>query len=403
MNKIVILFFFIFSLNSIPALDLFGGGGFTYSAFENTAPGFETLSDDWNASQSAHLYFTLYPNDDWYLQFSAYANLDPGSDSELLFNLDQFFVSWFIEDLFELTVGRQQLGWGPSLLFRSIDMLEDPDDLLDDKKDSPGVSGGEIVYFPNEWASLSLVAIPGVELEETRAACRIDMLAGETDLAIGAATFIQTEYIDGPGLSTTLANSKTNYSWSAFADVIHYFERIGLYAEAVMLNGSRNDFSYSSGGNFLSGLSEVNDFRFGGTLGIIWFGEKQEKFVLEYHYNGEGYSADEAELLYTHAMANMALYNSRSISSGNFGRHYAGFSVSNIELGDWFLSFWGRLNIDALSGIGNISFTLPDLVENGDVCIAYQGMFESNEDTVSELSFYGYGRNEVSISFSLSF
>jgi len=119
-----------------------------------------------------------------------------------------------------VTVGKQNLKWGTARVFSSIDSLLPSLDPLDPASTNRGVTGFRIELIPSSWISFSVFALPSTILRETRLALRSEILAGETDIALGAIRGVNQEGEEEPSFT---------------ADFARFFNRFGFYGECQII------------------------------------------------------------------------------------------------------------------------------------------------------------------------
>jgi len=152
--------------------------------------------------------------------------------------LRELSVEWDAGDYLVLTAGKQNLKWGTARVYSSVDALSPALDPLDPDQTDRGVTGLRFDAIPTWWFSVAGVALPASILDRSTAGLRAEILAGETDLSLGAVRSVDAEGNETPAV---------------FADVARFFDRWGLYAEAQAKSPK--------------GLADAGDWNLAATLG----------------------------------------------------------------------------------------------------------------------------------------
>lgn len=173
----------------------------------------------------------------------------------------QLALTWNLNSWSVVTFGKQRLKWGTSRVFSAIDGLEPSYDPLHPQAILDGVTGVKTEWLPNDWLSLSVLALPTPKLKDTKWAARADVLWDEWDLSAGAIRSVDTE-----------GNHATVY-----ADFARFFDRFGVYGEAQLKDVQTS----SPRARTTAGFQIEFPVWLNGTL----------RWLTEYHYNGEGKKA----------------------------------------------------------------------------------------------------------------
>jgi len=245
-----------------------------------------------------------------------------------------------------VAAGRQRLNWGTARIFSPIDTLEIRANPLDLRPFLPGLAGLKVDVFPNESFGLSLVALPASDIRWSRAAVRVELLLEGVGLDLG---FGLVKYGD-PGLSDRVALLGDG-AWSIGPLVLY---------EEIQLRWGR------SSGYLFPGMLAVEDLGGAGepvvraaagvTLPVDLGLTRPQTLLVEYFFNGDGLTPDEARTFASRyvawqgagAPAGAALPGAFA-SLGGLRRHYAAAAFRDIALDRFLL-----LGVTAIYGIDSM-------------------------------------------------
>jgi hypothetical protein len=192
--------------------------GFEYDAYETVSG-----SGRWKNGETAYVDFSARRGS----ALSLSGKVEAPFTGEALSADDVFkelALSWAPSPILSLTAGKQRLKWGTARVFSSVDALAPPLDPLDPEGTDRGVTGLRADIIPTWWLSASALAVPAPTYpDQTTAAFRAEILAGETDLSLGAIRSVRQTGADP---------SDAEEQPAFFADFARFFDRFGVYGEA---------------------------------------------------------------------------------------------------------------------------------------------------------------------------
>ena len=268
--------------------------------------------------------------------------------------LRQLALTWNLNEWSVITFGKQRLKWGTSRIFSAVDSLEPPYDPLHPEAILDGVTGVKAEFLPNDWLSVSLLALPTTNLYDTKLATRADVLWDEWDFSVGAI-----RSVDAQGNHTIV-----------YADFARFFERFGVYGEAQLKD------------------LDLPSPKFRSTLGVqieapIWL-KGTLRWLTEYHYNGEGKKAGG--------------------SVGTYSQHYGYTGVSGLPVTEK-LTVGSSLLMGLDTGFGLGSFSAHfEVDQNLGLDLEWRkfDQFPGTEGTLSELATLAQ-RDQVTLTVSASY
>lgn len=228
--------------------------------------------------------------------------------------VQQLTLTWNPSSWAVVTFGKQRLKWGTARVFSAVDGLEPTYDPLHPRAVLDGVTGVKAEVLPTDWLSVSTLILPAPALKNTKEALRFDVLWGEADLSAG----VIHEVFEGSDRA------------SFYADYAQFFDRFGFYGEAEV-----KSFRSTWG-------SETNRWTPKATLGTqiefpVWLNGTL-RWLTEYHYNGDGFSAAEAEdfaqAWKTRFDPGSTFSFPRGLGVAAFSRHYGYTGLSGVPVTD---------------------------------------------------------------------
>jgi hypothetical protein len=240
-----------------------------------------------------------------------------------------------------------------------------------------GVNGLKIVLIPTEWLGLSLLGMPDEELRWFKAAFQCELLIEETEIGFGAIKYnhnhLQDMTISWQEEDFTVQMDDKQYDRLAlFLTFINFFGDLGIYSEfeyrysrerefafidddfdmAAVMTG--NPYSYYTRGD---GFLDNNIFRITAGLHYLLPQPPYLNVIIEYFYNGEGFTRSQAiDFIdrYQYHMDNYAhLPFTLPPALNRFGslrQHYLFFGLTDINATDYItLSLSSLANLESLA------------------------------------------------------
>jgi len=299
---------------------------------------------------------------------------------DTVYNLDLMRLSanFYLGDMVTVTVGRQSMltgygyGWNPIDLANPLKNPANPDAEL------KGVDGVTLGIYPGSSAALKIYAVlpddplvNGVDYDEVKAGTELTMyLPGVEAKLAGFWDYDSSQVSD-------------SYTPAAAAGIMLDVFGAGVYGEAALRKGSRNNFADGT-----VNLERKTNWLFSGLAGVQYQFKSGINFVIEYFYNGEGYDKSERSDYEATVQAFPApttdLYT--MYSPGYFARHYAllNFSKSwydiNTDLN--FSVIWSP-DSGALELMPSVNYNFSgDLV----LKLSYSGAFDLSDGDFNEVT-----------------
>ena len=298
-------------------------------------------------------------------------------DTIISFDVMRLSANVYLTDTISMEVGRQSMltgygyGWNPIDFANPLKNPLDPDAAL------RGVDGVSFNFFLGDLTALKVygtfpqdVLAMGFDYEEIKA-------GGELTVYFPGIEVKLAGFYDYDGIEGSDA-----YTPSVGAGFIVDIAGAGLYGEAAVRKGSRNNFT--DGVNI---IGRKGDWLFSALAGIEYTFSNELYGVLEYYYNGEGYNNSErVDFKTSIPSSNVSSEFYGIYSVGYFARHY--LMVNLIQpLYDFNtdLNFSAMFSPDSGSLIlmPNISYSFSG---NFSGKLAYTGMFDLYEDPFSEVT-----------------
>jgi len=280
---------------------------------------------DWVASQAASLGLTGRWGQSLKLEGQVKAPFDGSAlTSDAL--IQQLALAWNLNEWSVVTFGKQRLKWGTSRVFSAVDGLEPTYDPLHPQAVLDGVTGIKVEVLPTDWLSLSALVLPTAVLKDSKRALRLDVLWDDTDLSAGAIHSVA---------------SGTNRA-TFYADFARFFDRFGVYGEASVKSFRDRDWTFADASGKLGVAGPEVQWTPKATVGTqveipVWMNGTL-RWLTEYHFNGEGFSASEASDFagaYSRKRAAPTLTSltvPATLSVATFSRHYGYTGLSGLPV-----------------------------------------------------------------------
>lgn len=308
--------------------------------------------------------------------FSAWFSMKEFPDAlwNELYALDlmRFSANVYLTDNISMEIGRQSMltgygyGWNPIDFANPLKNPTNPDAEL------RGVDGISMRMYLGNSASLKLYGIvpdsflsSGTDYEEIKPGAEMTFNLPGVELKL--AGFWDYDAAEGSDAYTPAAGTA----------LILDLYGIGVYGEASVRKGSRN---YSS-----DGVNRKTDWLFSGLAGLEYTFKSELSGVLEYFYNGEGYSKTErADIETSLSMPSAALLS--MYTPGYFAQHYI-----LLNLMQPLYDYNTVINVSVISSPDSGVLTLMPSLDysfsgNFSVNLAYTGLFNFSENDFNEVS-----------------
>jgi hypothetical protein len=400
--------------------DLWGSGGYYLESYRKKSMDAEGINR-WFNTQYVYLglNYRFLNSMEATADIMHYLTPAPGFNDPLI-SIQKLYISTTVSDWLCLTFGKQRLKWGTAKVYNSIDKLQAVVNPYDTRQMLEGVPGINAEYFISEWLGFSVFAIPREELRRTGFAGRFDLVLLDTDIGLGVIkyNFDHIKAITQSGLET---ETKDRYAW--FFDIKRYFGSVGVYSELEYRTTREKEYAFFNGVEYnLNNKNTARNNVYRVTAGMDFpfkiSGRSDMTLSMEYFYNSEGFSENEALEFYknykTHIPA--VSFNSPVIKTpmllpsdfsryGTFRKHYYFLSFSGIQIifnKMWFsLSSLGNLETLSCSFQPEFLFKIDNLVFIN-LNYNYYHCFKNEDKYPSELNFFDRNQS-LALSVNISF
>lgn len=314
-------------------------------------------------------------------------------DTIISFDIMRLSANVYLSDSLSMEVGRQSMLTGYGYGWNPIDFANPLKNPLDPNAALRGVDGISFKWYLSDITALKFygtfpqdVLAIGFDYEEIKTGGELTLFFPGVEVKL-AGFFDYDSSLGSDG-----------YTSSVGTGFIVDIAGIGFYGEAAVRKGSRNYFSDSS-----ANLSRKDDRLFSALAGLEYTFSNELYGVLEYYYNGEGYSASERDDFKSAIELTDPTSDFYSIYSiGYFARHY--FMVNLMQP---LYDFNTDLNLSVLFSPDSGSLILMPHVSysfsgNFTGKLAYRGMFDLFDDQFNEVTGQAV-KHVVSAVFSYSF
>jgi hypothetical protein len=313
--------------------------------------------------------------------------------------VSQLFVRASPASGVSISAGRQRLNWGTAKIFSPIDLLETRANPLDLRPFLPGVSGFKIDVFPDDRFAMSLAALPASDLRWSRGALRAELLLEGVglDLGFGVIKYGDAELSDRVGFTSDAALS---------------VGALVLYDELELRWGRESAYAFpdASGFDDLGGgnapvLRAAAGAMFPVDLGLT----RPSTFLVEYFFNGDGLTADEARAFASRYGAWQsagcpagAELPDGFASLGGLRRHYAAAALTDIALDRFLL-----LGVTGIFGIDSmLAWVIVDLeweiIQGTSLALRYEHGQAFQPDQPTDLLLIPF-RNRITLSMTTGY
>lgn len=247
---------------------------------------------------------------------------------------------------FSLRVGRQRLKWGVMEFFHPIDTLEESRDPFRARQVLKGLDAIKISHIASPSLSGSFLAIRDRDADAARFALRLDTVQNDFDVSAGLLTYFQTQAEARGGSPNLWTRRHTEYA--LFFETAGFIDQLGIFSEAQLSSSRNMAFAFIDGAGNATvwsdpDFSDTPVFRGAVALQYERFQPPAFKIRGEYFYNSGGFDSDESRAFYSAYQQDKPLYlYPRFGEFGQYSRHYAGLSLSNIQIAEH-LKFGSKL------------------------------------------------------------
>lgn len=306
------------------------------------------------------------------------------------FELERLFIDLQLLDSFSISLGRKPFlmgfgyGWNPT---DNINPLKNPQDPNAELKGIDSVSGN----FDFGIAAINTVLILNKEIFTIGVDYNHLSLGSNISLYLDGLDIIVSGHYNFSDKRTPKVNSL------AFGFKVDLFG-IGLYGEAIILDGSRNKFPSSLTAEY------KEDSLFNILVGAEYIFPTDTSLITEYYYNGEGYSKDERVDYRNYLISTTELYGMPDIlhRSSNYSKHYFLLNISQP-----FYNINSTGNITTIYSVDTYNMTLTpqlsiDISENSNIELSYISLFDFTDSDLTEYNLIPM-KNIFSASFKYAF
>ncbi|WP_455207383.1 hypothetical protein [Kaarinaea lacus] len=332
-------------------------------------------------------------------KFSAYARFNPeaysddfGDDAE--FTTHEAFVTWQAKPGITLDAGKKLLKWGKGYAWNPVGFVERPKDPNEPDLAREGftmLSGDWIISRPGDLQTIAItpVYLPVTEdfnndfgREDNNAAAKMYFLYQDTDIDV---MFLS----DG--------SRTARYGFDFSRNIKTHFEIHGEFA--YITNVSRK--LLDDQGNLTTETEDVQS----GLLGMRYLTETDTTYILEYYYNGGGFSEAQMHVFYqmiedlpNQPDSGAALEKLRNVAGSGYVKQtvmqqYIYFRVMQKE--PFNLLYWSPA-ITAIVNLQDQSFNLaPEVIYNGITNLELR--FKMNFLEGDKYSEFGEKQNDIKL------
>lgn len=286
------------------------------------------------------------------------------------FELERLFLDIQLIDNLAFSIGRKPYllgygyGWNPT---DNINPLKNPEDPNAELKGVDSVS----LNMDLGVSTIRTILIVNKEIFTQGTSYEHLALAADINFYFDALDLILTGYYNFSNERTEKVNS---LALGFKKDILG----IGLYGEGIILDGTRNKFPDAGSANY------KEDITFNLLGGIEYVFTTDTSAILEYYYNGEGFSKNDREA-YNNLLKSSPTPLHRS---SNYTEHYLLLNLSQP-----FYNLNSTGNLAAIYSIDSTCLTVSpsyeiSFSENTNIKLTYSGLFDfgSNDFTERDLS-----------------
>jgi len=282
-------------------------------------------------------------------------------------------------------LGRQRLKWGVMEFFHPIDTLEEPRNPFRARQVIKGLDAIKISHIASPSWSGSFLAIRDRDEDAARFALRLDTVVTDFDLGAGLITYFHNQAEERGDLPGPHPTRDTEYA--LFFETAGFVDQLGIFGEAQISSSRNMAFAFADDAGDAAVFSDP-DFSdtpvFRGAVALQYERFQAPTFKVrgEYFYNSGGFDDDESKALLAAYQQYQPLYlYPRFGEFGWYSRHYAGLSLSNVQIADH-LKFGSKLAAALDSGAAILSADLTYSFDNNNGQVFFQyAHFDSFRDS----------------------
>lgn len=306
------------------------------------------------------------------------------------FELERLFIDIQLFENLIMSLGRKPFlmgfgyGWNPT---DNINPLKNPQD------PNAELKGIDSISFNFDFGITTVNTILLINKEIFTLGVDYNHVALASDISL---------YLDGLDLTASgfynFSDKRTSKVNSLALGIKKDLFGLGLYGEAVFLDGSRNKFPTDLTTKY------KEDVLYNLLFGAEYVFTTDTSLITEYFYNGEGYNKEERSSYRKYLETTIEIYGTPEIlhRSSNYSKHYLLLNISQP-----FYNINSTGNLTAIYSIDTYSITLTpqysiDIGENSNIEISYIGFYDFFNNDYTEYDLMPM-KNIFSITFKYAF